>query len=409
VKPQIALAALGVISLVVGISHFYRVHAFSTADALHVGVAAPLALVAIFVSDYVRQHGGLAFVFVALIIALVAALNPAFAAGLGISLLGMSIAMSKSERERPRLKVVVLGAGVQGTFYGVRLARAGHNVTLVARGTRAAELRERGAAIENTLTGAADTLKLPVVEQLAPNASADLCFVSVRREQIADVLPSCAAALQIGRFVFMVNHANGSEDLFAALGRQRVVLGFPGAAGAVDDGVDRYVQVAEQPTAIEASALDVAVVLRGAGLRVELVNDMDSWLKRHAVFVTAICGAIYGTDGTTLCLSAEPSRVREFILAVREGWAALDKHGVAPAPLAMRAIFCWVPLSLAVGYWRRLLGSPSGDVYFGRHARHAANEMAALAADVRAAVPNAAIPRLEALFAAIDRAAKAAK
>jgi glycine/D-amino acid oxidase-like deaminating enzyme len=32
------------------------------------------------------------------------------------------------------MKIVVLGTGVQGTLCGVRLARAGHDVTLIERG-----------------------------------------------------------------------------------------------------------------------------------------------------------------------------------------------------------------------------------------------------------------------------------
>jgi 2-dehydropantoate 2-reductase len=52
------------------------------------------------------------------------------------------------------MKIVVLGAGVQGTLYGVRLARRGHDVTFVARGIRAAELRGRGAAIHDAAIAA---------------------------------------------------------------------------------------------------------------------------------------------------------------------------------------------------------------------------------------------------------------
>jgi ketopantoate reductase len=47
------------------------------------------------------------------------------------------------------VNIVVFGAGMQGTLYGVRLASAGHRVILVARGQRAAELRRRGAVIEH--------------------------------------------------------------------------------------------------------------------------------------------------------------------------------------------------------------------------------------------------------------------
>jgi hypothetical protein len=68
------------------------------------------------------------------------------------------------------------------------------------------------------------------------------------------------------------SHANGSDGLFAALGRKRVVLGFPSAAGSIEKGVDVYVDVAEQPTIIEKTAPDVAAILRTAGFRVQLVS-----------------------------------------------------------------------------------------------------------------------------------------
>jgi 2-dehydropantoate 2-reductase len=269
------------------------------------------------------------------------------------------------------VRIVILGAGVQGTLYGVRLARAGHEVTLIARGTRAEELRERGAIIEDAMSARTDTVQLPITERLTPDTHADLCLVAIRREQINEVLPDLVAASAIGRFVFMVNHANGSEGMFKALGRARVVLAFPGAAGSIEGGVDRYIEVSEQPTAVETSARDVISIFRGAGFRVSRVQEMDAWLRRHAVFVTAVAGALYEAGGSAGRLAANPEGVSTFILAVREGWAALDRRCVKLAPLALRTIFCWVPLPFAILYWRRLLDSSRGKLYFARHARHA--------------------------------------
>jgi hypothetical protein len=122
------------------------------------------------------------------------------------------------------MTIVIVGVGVQGTLVGMRLARTGHNVTLIAHGNRATELRTQGAVILNVITGRSDSLQLPVLERLASDTQADLCFVLVRREQIEEVLADLRAASLIKRIVFMVNHANGSEDLYAALGRNRVVL-----------------------------------------------------------------------------------------------------------------------------------------------------------------------------------------
>jgi len=304
------------------------------------------------------------------------------------------------------MKILIFGAGVQGTLCSVRLVRAGHDVTLIARGRRAAELREIGATIRDLRSGVTDAVATPVSQTLAPDASADLCFIFVRREQIDEILPAMQAASRVGRFVCMFNHANGSEFLFNALGKQRVVLGFPGAAGSIEDGIVSYLNIPEQPTVIERTAPDVAALLKQAGFRVSLVADMDAWLKRHAVFITAVAGALHLVDGDMRRLAADPSRVREMILAVREGWHALDHLHVAPAPLALRSIFSWVPLPFAVSYWRKLLASDRGEIYFARHGRHAVAEMAVIADDVRGLIGPAPAPNLQMLYDGIDAAAK---
>jgi ketopantoate reductase len=67
---------------------------------------------------------------------------------------------------RSTLRIVILGAGVQGTVFAVRLAIAGHQVTLVSRPERAIELRQGGAAIQDVKTMRICTKMLPVLERL---------------------------------------------------------------------------------------------------------------------------------------------------------------------------------------------------------------------------------------------------
>ncbi len=76
-------------------------------------------------------------------------------------------------------------------------------------------------------------------------------------------------------------------------------------------------------------------------------------------------------------------RSPDFIRAVREGFRALDAVRVAPAPIALRLIFDWVPLPFSVAYWRRYLTGPRGEILFAAHARHAPGEMAQIADEVR--------------------------
>ena len=45
-----------------------------------------------------------------------------------------------------------------------------------------------------------------------------------------------------------------------------------------------------------ASAPDIVALFRAAGIRVRSIKDMDAWLRRHAVFITAISGALCAAD-----------------------------------------------------------------------------------------------------------------
>jgi hypothetical protein len=164
----------------------------------------------------------------------------------------------------------------------------------------------------------------------------------------------------------------------------------------------RYVDIPQQHTAVEERAQDVASLFRGAGFLLDKVQDMDAWFQRHAVFITAIAGALYESYCDARLLAQNSEAVRRLIVGVREGWAAQDRKGVGAAPLALRTIMCWVPLRVSAIYWSRLLASPRGDLYFARHARHAPGEMASLADDVRSSLCENEAPELKRLIAVID-------
>ena len=239
------------------------------------------------------------------------------------------------------MKIVVLGAGVQGTVFAVRLALAGHQVTLVSRAARAAELRHTGATIQDAETSRICTKALPVLDTLPPDFAADICLVTVRREQIKTIVPGLAEAIAIPRVVFLGNYAYSSDNLLAILGRSRTVLAFPGIAGYSDGAKIRYVDIPQQHTVVEDRAHDVVSLFRGAGFRVDHVRAMDAWLQRHAVFITAITGALYENDCDARLLAQNAEAVRRLIVGVREGWAAQDRKGVGAAPLALQTIMRW--------------------------------------------------------------------
>jgi 2-dehydropantoate 2-reductase len=280
------------------------------------------------------------------------------------------------------LKIIVYGAGVIGTLYAARLQEGGHRVTVVARGQRLADIRRYGLVLEDIVGHGRSTTRVDTIERV-------VALISVRRDQVASVVPEFTTNHRIPILFFMLNNPTGTTDLAQALGRDRVLLGFPGAGVTRDGHVVRYAMIAQQPTTLgeldgrrTARLRELVEMFRQSGFRTTTSRDMDAWLKAHAFFVTAVSGAIYMAGGDCHRLSEDKATVVLMAKGVREGYAAVRALGLSVAPFALRVLFTWLPSAFAIYYWRRFFASKMADYVFGRHARAASGEMRELATTV---------------------------
>ena len=148
------------------------------------------------------------------------------------------------------MKILVYGAGVIGTLYAAGLQQAGHQVTILARGTRLAEIRQHGLVVEEVATGIRSSIRVATTDKLSANDAYDLAMIVVRYDQLPAILPSLAANKMLPTVLFMLNNPLGSAHLVDAVGLDRVLLGFPGAGGVLQDHVVRYALISQQPTTI---------------------------------------------------------------------------------------------------------------------------------------------------------------
>jgi 2-dehydropantoate 2-reductase len=109
-----------------------------------------------------------------------------------------------------KVKLVVLGAGATGGFFGAMAARGGMDVTFVARGAHGAAMRERGLRIRSTLQGEW-TVSPRVVGYVGEldDETFDLVLVTVKSPDLEAILP--AAARLAGDRGIVVTAQNGVE------------------------------------------------------------------------------------------------------------------------------------------------------------------------------------------------------
>ena len=91
------------------------------------------------------------------------------------------------------MKILVYGAGVIGTLYAAKLQEGGHRVTVVARGQRLADIRCYGLALEDIVGRVRSATEVDTTERLGPNDQYDFALITVRRDQMASVVPELTA------------------------------------------------------------------------------------------------------------------------------------------------------------------------------------------------------------------------
>ena len=100
--------------------------------------------------------------------------------------------------------------GVLGCNLARNLFHAGKDVTLLARGNWAEEIRKNGLRIKDQFSFRTSVSNIPVVTELAPNVRYDVIFVVLRYTQLDSALETLRAN-QTKNIVFVGNNVQAKS------------------------------------------------------------------------------------------------------------------------------------------------------------------------------------------------------
>ncbi len=309
------------------------------------------------------------------------------------------------------MKILVYGAGNIGCLYAALLQESGQEVAILARGKRLQDIREQGIRLGEFGSDKRSTTQVRTVQRLEANDAYDLILVILPRNHVAEVLPMLAANPATPSVMFFGNNAAGAEAMIQALGRERVLLGFPGAAAQVTGDSIRYIILSkrEQPTTI--GELDgsrsprikaIADAFRLARFPLSICTNMDAWLKTHAAEILPTACALYMTDGNLRRLACARDVQTLMLRGILEGYKVLTALHIPITPKNHR-IIRWLPKPLLLWLTRRMINSETSNIKIG-HALAARKEMQVVAEEFRALVQQAAVgtPAIDTLFSQLN-------
>jgi 2-dehydropantoate 2-reductase len=120
-------------------------------------------------------------------------------------------------------KILVVGAGAVGGYFGARLALAGAHTTLIARGSRLGAIQKGGLILKNTKDFKEERLMITAAEK--PEGFYDLIIISVKSKDTKAAADIAEGHLKAGGAVLSLQNGVENIDILAERFPQDSVIG----------------------------------------------------------------------------------------------------------------------------------------------------------------------------------------
>ncbi|GIF52077.1 ketopantoate reductase [Asanoa ferruginea] len=245
------------------------------------------------------------------------------------------------------MRILVVGAGATGGYFGARLAQAGRDVTFLVRPRRADQLAERGLRVRGP-DGHDDRIDVNTVVKDRLADPFDIVLLAVKAYAldgaISDFTPAVGPATTIVPFLNGIGHIGRLTEAFGA---RRVYGGVCYVASTLTDDGDivwlggaqelRYGPLANGSGAGEHAA-HVHDALAGAGFPAELSDTIETDMWEKWIFLASVTAVTCLARGTVGDVNAVEGG-REFATAVtEEGNRVAVAAGFAPRAAATRRL-----------------------------------------------------------------------
>ena len=198
------------------------------------------------------------------------------------------------------MRFSIFGSGAVGGYYGAKLARAGHDVTFIARGAHLAAMQERGLEIRSPVLGDF-TVRARAEEDPGRVGPVDVVIVAVKAYDNASALPRIAPMIGPDTTILpLQNGVDSAAELAAQFGEAPVVGGVTyiatalAAPGVIEQtGTHRRIVFGEVFGALPRLSARVSAIrdaLVGADIQAEGVEDGRVPIWEKFIFLVSLAG-----------------------------------------------------------------------------------------------------------------------
>ncbi|MBL1213743.1 MAG: ketopantoate reductase family protein [Ignavibacteriae bacterium] len=291
------------------------------------------------------------------------------------------------------MKTLIIGAGPLGSLYTYLFHKAGHDVSLLARNEHYTYLEENGLTLINEFTNEKINAGVKITNKLDKEDEYDLVIVLVRKNSLEKIIPLLANAANVKHILFMGNNALGYKEYLEVIPSHKILFGFPGGGGSRIDHVVHYIDsekpggkripvvIGEIDGKVRERTTQIVELFESAEIPVKIIDDMDGWLKYHAIFVQPLACALIEA-GDNYKLSKNPAVIRKYIRSVKEGIKILKALGYKKSYNPKLDLIRIMPEGLTIKILQKVFDSKFSEVAMMMHVNAAKDEMIELGDEI---------------------------
>jgi 2-dehydropantoate 2-reductase len=294
-------------------------------------------------------------------------------------------------------KILIIGAGVNGSACASVLQNSGIDVTVLARGKRYDEILSEGIIIENPVKNKRSVSKVKVINTLNWDDFYDYVLVIIRKNQVPELLPVLAANCS-PNIVFMGNNLAGPDEYTNALGKERVMFGFVYAGGKREGDIIKAIIIksiavpfGEINGAITPRLIRLINILRHGGFRAKASTRIIDFLMTHGVGVPLFANLIIKYKCDARALSKSSTDLNLLVKALRESIDILPALGYRVVP-KIQYLGKIIPRFIFVSFLQLFLSSKLCEVGGVYHVTQAPDEMHCLTNELKVLVEKSGLP-----------------
>jgi 2-dehydropantoate 2-reductase len=202
------------------------------------------------------------------------------------------------------MRLLMVGAGGIGGYFGAQFARHGHDVTFMARGAHLAAIKEHGLTVESAVGPA--QLRVHATDAIGEVREPDAILLCTKLADLAAAARQIAPLADRALVVTLQNGVDAPRVVAEHVPAARIAAGVAHIAAAIKapgtiahTGTFARIRVGSLAGGAPLGEVDALVAAgKGSGIDIERVDDVERALWEKFVFLVALSGLT--------CLARQP-------------------------------------------------------------------------------------------------------